>query len=51
MFPKLFLMVALFLFLGNQSEETGVYQRDYYPTGKLKSEGWSNNGVKTAYWK
>ncbi|MGB6154178.1 MAG: hypothetical protein WBG48_19500 [Pricia sp.] len=51
MYPKLLFMVALFLFLGNPSEENDVYQRDYYPTGKLKSEGWMKNGAKTAYWK
>lgn len=51
MFPKLFFMVTLFLFLGNASEEIGMYHRDFYPTGKLKSEGWLNNGAKVEYWK
>ena len=51
MIPKLFFMVTLFLFLGNPSEENGEYHRDYYPTGKLKSEGWLKNNAKTAYWK
>jgi len=51
MFPKLFFVVTLFLFLGNPSEENGMYHRDYYSSGKLKSEGWLKNNLKTAYWK
>lgn len=51
MFTKLCFMVTLFLFLGNPSEENGMYHRDYYPTGNLKSEGWLKNNVKTAFWK
>ena len=51
MIPKLIFMAALFLFLGNPSEENGVYHREYYASGSLKAEGWLSNGLKTAYWK
>ena len=51
MFSKLFLMITLVLFLGNPSDENRVYHKEYYVSGIMKSEGWLNNGVKTAFWK
>lgn len=51
MFPKLFILATLFLFLGNPSEENGLYHKEYYPSGKMKAEGWMQNDMKSAFWK
>ncbi|MRI01803.1 hypothetical protein GH721_14775 [Kriegella sp. EG-1] len=44
-------MASLFFFFGNTSGENIRYYKDYYETGKKKSEGWVKNGVKSGYWK
>ncbi len=46
----LFLVPFIFLFT-NLSEKGNNYYKDFYETGKTKSEGWLRYGAKTGYWK
>ncbi|QWX83176.1 hypothetical protein H0I23_12030 [Cellulophaga sp. HaHaR_3_176] len=50
MYLKAFFYVCVFaLFCTNATAKT--YSKKYYETGKLKSEGWVDNGKKSGYWK
>ena len=45
---KLIYIVFLFSFLQVLGQKT--YFKNYYPNGKLKSEGWLNQNQKEEYW-
>ena len=51
MIPKIFFMVTLFVFIGQPSEENSMYHKEYYPSGKMKAQGWLQNGTKSNFWK
>ena len=51
MFYKLIVLASMFIFFGNSSKENVRYYKEYYETGKTKSEGWVKGGAKTGYWK
>jgi len=48
---KLVLLLSFFIAIGNLSEKTNEYHKEYYHAGKIKSEGWIKNGIKTGYWR
>lgn len=51
MFTKIAFLVIFLLYTGNPSEDSRSYQKEYYPHGKIKAEGWLKNGLKEGYWK
>ncbi|MFK5974124.1 MAG: hypothetical protein QM485_12705 [Flavobacteriaceae bacterium] len=51
MFTKLFFMISLLFLFGSLPREEDTYFKDFYETGKIKSEGWLRSGVKMGYWK
>lgn len=51
MFSKLFFIVTFLLFSGNPPEKKRTYYKEFYETGKIKKEGWLENGEKCDYWK
>ncbi|MEL6918279.1 MAG: hypothetical protein AAFO99_11180, partial [Bacteroidota bacterium] len=52
MFPKLIVLFSmLLLIMGVPLNLDRNYHKDYYETGKLKSQGWLNAKGKTGYWK
>ena len=48
---KFFFLATLFLSFGNPSEKATQYFKDFYKNGKVKAEGWLENGQKIGYWK
>lgn len=40
----------LFLFFFLQASAQKMYQKNYFPTGKIESEGWLNQNEKVDYW-
>ncbi|WP_209402272.1 toxin-antitoxin system YwqK family antitoxin [Pseudozobellia sp. WGM2] len=51
MLRKLSFVILTIFFLASFSEQNGTYQKEYYDNGRLKSEGWTKNGIKVNYWK
>lgn len=51
MLCRLLFSILTIFFLGSFSEQNSTYQKEYYDNGKLKSEGWTKNGIKADYWK
>lgn len=49
MFLKLSILVGSLL-LRNPSFENSTYHKEFYETGRTKSEGWLKNGLKEGYW-
>ena len=50
-FSKLLLLTSFLFLFGNSPIEENTYFKDYYETGKAKSEGWLRYGIKMGYWK
>ncbi len=51
MFFKVFFIGSMVLLFGHPSEDSGMYHKEYYETGRPKAEGWLKNGLKTGYWR
>ncbi|MFC4095171.1 toxin-antitoxin system YwqK family antitoxin [Euzebyella saccharophila] len=51
MFKKVLLGISFFLLCSFQSTTNAIYTRTFFDSGKIKSEGWLKNGIKTAFWK
>ncbi|ADV48275.1 hypothetical protein [Cellulophaga sp. E16_2] len=50
MYLKAFFYVCAFVLM-KTSVFAKTYSKNYYKTGKIKSEGWVDNGNKNGYWK
>jgi len=48
---KIPMMAVFCLFLNIKEKEYATYHKEFYKTGKTKSEGWLKNNIKTGYWK
>ncbi|EAR00496.1 toxin-antitoxin system YwqK family antitoxin [Maribacter sp. HTCC2170] len=45
------LPILILLFWGIGSNNEAKYHKEYYESGRTKSEGWLENGIKNGYWK
>ncbi|MEK6153351.1 hypothetical protein WIW50_08825 [Flavobacteriaceae bacterium 3-367] len=51
MSSKLLPLIWTLLLIGISPKMGRVYQKDYYQSGTLRSEGWQNGQNKVGYWK